>query len=87
MLIYHNDSSRFFSKAHSLTSTRKLTRIPILGMISLLLSGPEVQLDIFRLPPTSECHFLYIYAYFAMLVIIVVHGVTEIYGLWGAKPQ
>lgn len=56
MLVCQSDCSRFFSEIHDLARPGKLVTFPIPGMISFLLSGPQVQLDRCCLPVTFEYH-------------------------------
>lgn len=43
MLIQERDVCRFSSKIHDVTVLEQLARFPVLGIISLLLSGPQIQ--------------------------------------------
>lgn len=77
LLVYQVAIIFFFSNFHDLTSSGKLARFPISGMISHLLNGPYVQIDNSWMPSTCECQLLYLYADLAMLVPVSQLGLSN----------
>lgn len=74
MLIWKSGDSKFFSEVRDITSPMEPTGFPVQGIISQLLSGPQVQLNSCWLPPTCECHSLnlkYLQVFFMPIIVMI----------------
>lgn len=80
MLVWQSDDSGFFSRMTTLA--QKLAKFPIPGLIFLLLNGPYIQLNSCLFTLMHACHLLHLYAYIAMLEIVLVHRCCNWVGMF-----